>query len=156
MKDAPIQSEARSGPPKPNLNESKQPLIRIGLWLISFLIADVCFSLLFGRNSAQTIPIFFLGTLMFGWPAWCLYLPVVVAFKDAEGRRMWIILSGGILVGPLSLLLWDAAHGGLRDMADTLPVSFMVFAVIVGSLTTCAYVCALRLLHGYAGRAESY
>ena len=41
--------------------------------------------------------------MVFALPAWCLYLPFVIAFKDAEGRRIWTILFSGILIGPVSL-----------------------------------------------------
>lgn len=132
-------------------------LIRVGLWLISFLVADVCFSLFFGFFSFDAVPPYFLLILLIAWPAWCLYLPVVIGFKDAEAWRLWTILSGGVLVGPLSLVLWDAAarlHGdvnvpilGLRDPLNVLHGFGMIVAVVVGSLTTCAYICGLKILY---------
>lgn len=126
------------------------------MWFVSFLLADICFSLFFGFYSLK-ISVFvtcFIFTPVFALPAWCLYLPVVTALKDAEGRRVWIILSGGTLIGPLSLLLWGTGvwlHSvnsqGLWD-SGVLPVSFLVYAAIVGLLTTCAYVYGLKILHG--------
>lgn len=132
--------------------------IRVGLWLVSLLIADFCFSLFFGfysRTISVAAPVF-VFTPVFASPAWCLYLLVVIAFKDAEGRRIWTILSIGILAGPLTLLLWGAVdevlgantlRTGLWNYFQALPVSFLVFAAIVGSLTTCAYVFGLKILH---------
>lgn len=142
----------------------KQPLIRVGLWFVSFLVANFCFSLFWGLYSL-TISVaaaFFVFTLIFASPAWCLCLPVVIAFKDAEGRRIWAILSAGVLVGPLSLLILGAAdrlHSvtspgtGLWDLVEAIPAIFLVFAVIVGSLTTCAYVYGLKMVHWRGMRA---
>lgn len=143
----------------------KPALMRVGLWLVSFLLADFCFSLFFGFYSVHisVAAAFFIYTLMYASPAWCLYLPVVIAFKDAEGRRIWTILSVGILVGPLSLVLWSVAdrlhsvnawRTGLWDSIEAFPAIFLVFAAIVGSLTTCAYVYGLKILHRRRMRAD--
>jgi hypothetical protein len=43
---------------------------------------------------------------MFALPVWFLYLPFTVKLKDAEDRRIWIILVSGILIGPLALTVW--------------------------------------------------
>lgn len=137
------------------MDQIRDASMRIGLWLVSLLIADFCFSLFFGFYSQTSAPVF-IFTLVFASPAWCLYLPVVIAFKNAEGRRIWTILSIGILAGPLTLLLWGAVdevprantlRTGLWNFFEALPVSFLVFALIVGSLTTCAYVFGLKILH---------
>lgn len=146
------------------MDRRRNVLIRVGLWFVSFLIADFCFSFFFGVYSRQVsvAAAFFIYTLIYAAPAWCLYLPVVIAFKDAEGRRIWTILSIGILIGPLSLLFWgvvdrlnsvNAPGSELWESIEAVPGIFWVFAVVVGSLTTCAYVCSLKILHGRRMRA---
>jgi hypothetical protein len=93
---------------------------------------------------------------MFAIPVWCLYLPFVIALKDAEGRRRWIILLSGILMGPTSLALWGLTLQ-LRGadphniwQGDPLiglgGIAAMIFAAIVGFLTTSFYLIALRVL----------
>jgi hypothetical protein len=68
----------------------------------SLLFSVTFFSLLF---KAAFFPVFRV-TMMLAFPAWCLYLPFVIALKDAEERRIWTILISGILIGPASLALW--------------------------------------------------
>lgn len=139
----------------------KPVLIRVGLWLVSFLIADLCFSFFLGFFSLEVFAIYFVFTLFFAWPAWCLFLPVVVSCKNAEGRRIWALLCGGVLAGPLSLFLWDAVtrlRGKKALILGTDPLHSLggfgiAFAMIVGSLTTCAYVYGLKRLHNRADRA---
>lgn len=142
----------------------KHALIRICLWLVSFLLADVCFSLFFGFFYIEVVWAYFFITLLIAWPAWCLFLPVVIAFKDAEKWRLWAILTTGILVGPLSLVLWDevarlhrdlnAPVLGLRDPLNALGEIGLVFAFVVGSLATCAYVYGLKILYDRMHRAK--
>ena len=144
----------------------KPTLVRVALWFVSFLLADLCFSLFFGFYSLNisVSAACFIFTAIFALPAWCLFLPIVIAFKDAEERRIWGILSGGTLIGPLSLLLWDAAEwlhnvnsqGTWLWDSGVLPVSFLVCAVIVGFLTTCAYVYGLKILHGRRKRCRYF
>ena len=136
---------------------------RIGLWFGSLLVAVTLFSLLFclffGRGGFRRIgPVFlvFRVAMMFALPVWCLYLPLVIALKDAEGRRIWTILVSGILIGPASLALWGLIlllRGGDPHMiwyGDPLLCTLggieagMVFALIVGFLTTSSYVLALK------------
>lgn len=161
----PVQSEGSRGSEHQSAwTKVKHALIRICLWLVSFLLADLCFSLFFGFFSLDAVPPYFLLTLLIAWPAWCLYLPVVIGFKDAEAWRLWTILSAGVLAGPLSLVLWDAAarlHGdvnvpilGLRDPLDVLRGFGIIVAVVVGSLTTFAYVFGLKILYDRTQRAK--
>ena len=141
-------------------------LRRIGLWFISLLLAVVLFSLsfsfFFGTPSSFSfwsgpiLPVIRV-TMMFALPVWCLYLPVIVAVKNAEQRRIWTLLWSGSLIGPVSLALWclilllrgDDPHtiwygDPLLGIGGILSI---VFAFIVGFLTTSFYVLALKLLH---------
>lgn len=139
---------------------------RIGLWfgclLVSASLFSLFLSLLFSRAGSfrvETVLTVFRVTMMFALPVWFLYLPFVIAFKDAEGRRIWTILVSGILVGPASLGLWGLIlllRGGDPHMiwnGDPLLGVLggiragMVFALIVGFLTTSLYVSALRVLY---------
>jgi len=134
---------------------------RVGLSLGCLLLSVSLFSLLyilvlpFGAGS---VPLVFRVAIMFAIPVWCLYLPFMIALKDAEGRRFWIILLSGILIGPTSLALlglifllggfdahkiWqgDPLFGVLGGLA-----AMMIYALIVGFLATSFYVIALRVL----------
>ena len=129
-------------------------LRRIGLWFGSLLLSITLFSVLFSRASVSLI---FPVTMMFALPVWCLYLPFVIALKNAEERRIWIILFSGILIGPASLALWCfilQLEGGDPHriwQGDPLfgigGIAGMISAMIVGFLTTSIYVIALKVLH---------
>jgi hypothetical protein len=134
-------------------------LRRVGLSLGCLLLSVTLFSLLFILPfGAGVVPLVFRVAIMFAIPVWCLYLPFVIALKDAQGRRIWIILLSGILIGPTSLALlglifllrgfdahkiWrgDPLLGVLGGLA-----AMMIYALIVGFLTTSFYVIALRVL----------
>jgi hypothetical protein len=98
--------------------------------------------------------------MIFALPVACLYLPFVIALKDAEGRRIWTILLCGILIGPAVpglLGLFLQLRGQLRG-EDVTKVwqgepltglglgSGMIYALIVGFLTTVCYVIAMKRL----------
>jgi hypothetical protein len=135
-------------------------LRRVGLSLGCLLLSVVLFSLLFSlRFGAGAVLLVFRVTLIVALPVWCLYLPFLIALKDAEERRIWIILFSGILIGPTSLALlglifqlrgvdphkiWqgDPLLGVLGGLA-----AMMIYALIVGFLTTSFYVIVLRALH---------
>ena len=150
---------------------STNTLRRIGLWLGSLLVSASLFSLflslLFSRAGSfrvEMLLIVFRVTMMFALPVWFLYLPVVIALKDAAGRRLWAILASGILVGPVSLGLWGLIlllrGGDPRKIWNGDPLiglgirAGMVFALIVGFLTTSFYVSALRVLNHRSASAE--
>ncbi len=133
-------------------------LRRIGLWFGSLLFSVTLFSVLFTGGRA----VIFRVTMMFALPAWCLYLPFVIALKDAEQGRIWIILFSGILIGPASLILW----GLIPQLRGGDPVAIwqgdpliggtalvMICALMVGFLTTCVYVIALKVLYRRSRRA---
>jgi hypothetical protein len=129
------------------------------------VVSVALFTLLFGRliNTGELFragPLLFIFrfTMMFALPIWCLYLPFVIVFKDAVGRRLWAIQLSGSLIGPASFAIWglilqlrgadpheiwygDPLLGVLGGVAAA-----MVYALIVGFLTTCLYVIALRVL----------
>ena len=135
-------------------------LRRIGLWFGSLLLSATLFSLLFSGarifGPGSVLPIFRV-TMIFALPVWCLYLPFVIALKDAEQRRIWTTLFSGILIGPASLALWcvilqlRGADPHKIWQGDPLIglgcITVMVFTLIVGFLTTSFYVIALRILH---------
>ena len=138
-------------------------LRRIGLWFGSLLFSVTLFSLLFtllftglGFFRAGSVVLTFRVSVLFAFPVWCLYLPFVIAFKDAEQRRGWTILFSGILVGPASLGLWglilQLRGGDPYTIWHGDPLLFglrggMICALIVGFLTTSFYVIALKALH---------
>ena|ERR1035437_101727 len=77
-------------------------LRRICLWFGSLMLSITLFSLFFYGYAILIFRI----TMIFAFPVWCLCLPFVIAFKDVEKRRPWILLLGGTLIGPASLALW--------------------------------------------------
>jgi hypothetical protein len=130
-------------------------LRRIGLWAGSLILSVTLFSLLFSLlpNWGGAIFLIFRVTMLFALPVWCLYLPFVIALKDAEERRIWTTLFSGILIGPASLSLWgfilQLGGGDPHKIWQGDPlIGFglnvgMIFALIVGFLTTSFYVIAL-------------
>ncbi|HSU61950.1 MAG TPA: hypothetical protein VLI55_21750 [Bryobacteraceae bacterium] len=155
------------------MSTSTDTLRRIGLWLGSLLVSVSLFSLslsllfsslslLFnGAWSFRVGAVFAIlrVTMTFAFPVWCLYLPFVLALRDAEGSRIWTILVSGILIGPAALallglilqlrggnphLIWhgDPLLGVLGGIAV-----MMFFAAIIGFLTTSFYVIALKLFY---------
>jgi hypothetical protein len=132
---------------------------RIGLWFSSLLAAGLLFSVLFsllsgGAGSILSIFLIFRVSLTFAFPVGCLYLPVLLAFRNREEKRMPIILLGGILIGPASMALWGLVleWRGLDPhmiwYGDPLTgiggFAVILFALIVGSLTTFFYYFWLR------------
>ena len=137
---------------------------RMGLWFGSLLLGITLFSLLMTLSPSGVSQSFQVGavllvfriTMTFAFPAWCLYLPFVMALQDAEERRGWTLLVSGILIGPASLVLWglilQVRGGDPQKIWHGNPPGFgmngaMIFALIVGFLTTSCYVIALKVLH---------
>ena len=130
---------------------------RIGLWFSSLLLAALLFSflssLIFG-GAGSVFPIFRV-TMTFALPVGCLYLPVLIALESENERRMPVIILGGILIGPASMALWglflEWRGGDAHAIWNGDPLTglgglvAMIFALIVGSLTTLFYVLALRV-----------
>ena len=95
-------------------------------------------------------------TMMFALPVWFLYLPFTVKLKDAEDRRIWIILVSGILIGPLSLTIWclilqlrgrDARTIWQGDPLAPSTAACMMFASVVGFLATAIYAISLKVIY---------
>jgi hypothetical protein len=97
--------------------------------------------------------------MIFAVPVWCVWLPFVIATKDAEGQKIWTILWSGILVGPASLAVWSLIlllRGTNQQTVlygDPLlgvlggGIALMIFASIAGLFTSLFYLAALKALH---------
>jgi hypothetical protein len=132
---------------------------RTGLWFSSLLLAGLLFSVLFSLLSGGAAPIFpiFQITMKFALPVGCLYLPVLIALSNEDEQRTPIIVLGGILIGPASMALWGFVLEWTRGNTHTIwhgdPLTgvgglvAMLFAFIVGSLTTLFYVSGLKAIH---------
>lgn len=125
---------------------------RMALSLGCILLASFLFALL-GTKSAphghalRSIMDVFPVTLIFALPAWIFSLPLVAAFKDAEGWRSWAILAIGTAFGPSFLLIWDLlAQHGRAHINWNGDGSFLISALIVGFMTSLIYVFALRTI----------
>jgi hypothetical protein len=136
---------------------------RIGLWLSSLLVAGLLFSVLFSLilGGAGSIFLIFRATMTIALPVGCLYLPVLIALRNTEERRMPIILLGGILIGPATIALWglvlEWSGGDTHTIWHGDPLTGIggfvgiLFALIVGSLTTFFYYWGLKAtLHRWA------
>lgn len=140
---------------------------RIGLWFGSLLLSVALFCLLFSLLFSRGVAIFplFRVTMRFALPAWCLYLPLVIALKDADEGRIRALLFIGILIGPASVVLWSLIlqlsgsnpltiwHGD--PLTGVGGISGSIFALIVGTLTTCFYVTALKVFYRRSTAAKS-
>jgi hypothetical protein len=132
---------------------------RIGLWFGSLILSITLFSLLLPllwNSWGGAVTFLFRVTMIFAFPVWCLCLPFVIAFKDAEKRYPWILLLGGTLIGPALLALWCLIlqlRGGdphtiwYGDPLAGPAVLPWISALIVGFLTTSIYLVSLRALH---------
>jgi hypothetical protein len=143
---------------------------RVGLSFVCLLLADALFSLLLAlwltmggaAHISLAVPVFRFA-MIFALPAWCVWLPFVIATKDTEGRdtegrKIWTILWSGILVGPASIALWSLIlllRGANQQMVwhgDPLlgelggGIADMIFALIVGLFTSVFYVAASKAL----------
>jgi hypothetical protein len=132
---------------------------RICLWFSSLLVAVFLFSQLFRLifdGAGSIFPIFRVA-MTFALPVGCLYLPFLLALRNTEEQRMRIILLGGILIGPVSMAFWCLVlqwrggdthaiwHGDpLTGVGGFVAV---LFALIVGSLTTFFYILGLKVTH---------
>ena len=133
-------------------------LARIGLWFGCLLLAVGLFSVLLIRSNGGGGDVLLVCriTLMFALPVWFLYLPFTVKLKDAEGRRIWIILVSGILIGPLALTVWclilqllggDAHAIWQGDPLFASTAACMIFASVVGFLATSIYGISLKAIY---------
>jgi hypothetical protein len=137
---------------------------RVGLRFSSLLVAGLLFSALFSLifgGAGSTFPIFRI-TMTFALPVGCLYLPVLIALGDEGERRVPIIILGGVFIGPASMALWGLFLEWSGGNAHTIwygdPLTgvgglvALLFAFIVGSLTTVFYVLGLKVTHRRSAR----
>ncbi len=125
---------------------------RVGAWFTSLLLSVTIFCLLWPIASFLFV---FRITMTFAFPVSLLYLPAVIGIKNAREGRLRTLLVSGILIGPVSLCAWGlilqlrgaAAHSVWwgDGLAPGL-AGGLVFALIVGSLTTTFYVATLRFI----------
>ena len=137
-------------------------LSRVALWFGSVVLSVGVFSMLLSRGAGV---LFILRVAMiFALPVWCLYLPFVFALKDAEGRRIWIILVSGVLIGPASLALLgliqqlrgvDSQRIWQGDPLIGGTPLFMISASVIGFLTTALYGIGLKAFHRRSNAATS-
>jgi hypothetical protein len=145
----------------PNARQGGTPMIaarNIGLWFLSVLLSVSLFSLAFAGLfgwSPDALARDFLITMKIALPVACLYLPVVIMQRDAEEGRMRVIAGSGIVIGPAylvlrGLILVMLGEPGVFERDAASPFGMMavlIFAFIVGSLTTILYITALKLVH---------
>lgn len=82
--------------------------------------------------------------LLYALPGWFLALPFVLLFKDAEGRRAWLILIIGTAIGPAFILAWiflasSGFHLTWKGDGETIVLSFLI-----AFFTSAFYVLLLR------------
>ncbi|HEX6771777.1 MAG TPA: hypothetical protein VF126_07110 [Acidobacteriaceae bacterium] len=140
---------------------------RIGLWFVCLPLAICLFSLLLSRFLLDGVgfgklwfmlPIF-RATMKCALPIWCLCLPVVVAVKQAQGWKMWTLLPVGSLIGPLAVGIWflllQVGGASPQPMWQGDPlmgwvgsaITGMIFALVIGVLTSSLYLIGFKILH---------
>lgn len=141
-------------------------LKRTCLWIGSLFLSVTFFSLLFGllQSNLSTAPVIFRVTMLLALPVWCLYLPFVILIKDAEQQRSWVLLVSGILIGPATIACVALVSQLRGSDVDTIwkgdPLtglgagSGMIFASVVGLITTVIYVIALKTFARRSPAAE--
>ena len=148
---------------------------RIALWFICLPLAICIFSLILslfllhgvGFGKLWFILPIFGVTMKCALPIWCLCLPVVAGVKQAQGWRMWSILAVGSLLGPFAVGLWFLILqiGGASPQpmwqGDPLmgwvgsAITGMIFALIIGVLTSSFYLIGFKILHGRSVRQSA-
>jgi hypothetical protein len=133
-------------------------LRRVCFWFVSLLLAVLAFSLFAGRAEEPSVSIsIFRDTMIFAFPVWCLYLPLIFFLRNADWRQTAILLLTGILIGPAALFIWCLIQ---LPMGQNLFQRFwngdseagmgagiaMIFATIVGLLTSVIYVLFLKFV----------
>jgi Na+-driven multidrug efflux pump len=154
------------------IDTSRNPLSvyrRIGLWLCSFLISVLLFALVASLPTllsiwseftavARAFVYYLILMTIYALMVSVVYVPFLVAFKDAAQRRLWIILISATLVGPcclvvLSFILTFAngeplasgdVHRIWRDEGPGIGIDVMPFAFGLNLVTAILYVAALR------------
>ena len=146
-------------------NDRVSVLRRICFWFISLVLAVLSFSLFLGSTMGSVVTVFRI-TMMFAFPVWGLYLPFIFFLTDAEGRRSTILLVNGILIGPAALTAWGLIHLLMgqnlfhgfwnRDPEEGMGAGYaMIFASVVGFLTSTIYVLFLKFVHSKNTVAKS-
>jgi hypothetical protein len=131
----------------------------IGLWFLSVLLSVSLFSLWFFPSgdhwTLKSWLFVFRITMKLALPAALLFLPIVIKKRDAEQGRQWVIAGWGLLIGPASVVFLALVTGTLEQPSDPVGLSLLaclIYAFIVGSLTTILYITALKLVHRLTSR----
>ncbi len=127
-------------------------LRRICFWFISFLLVVLPFSLLVGK-AMGSVALVLSVTLMAAFPVWCLYLPFIFRFNNANGRRSLILVLGGTLIGPATIFVLGLVMGNENffwkfwsgNIEEGMGAGYsIVLASIVGFFTSAIYVLFLK------------
>lgn len=149
--------------PESTGNDWVSILKRTCFWFISFVLVVIPFGLLVGEIYGAVLLVLRV-TLMAAFPVWCLYLPFIFRLKDANGRRSAILLLGGFLIGPATILVlgllmkntenffWGFWSGNPEGMGEGYT---MVLASVVGFLTSAIYVLFLKFVLSRHAAAKS-
>ncbi len=136
---------------------------RIGLWLCSFLISVLLFVLVASLPTLQWMILFELTAVarafvyylilitIYALMVSVVYLPFLVAFKDAAQWRLWIILTSATLIGPCCLVVLSFVltlangepldvHRILREAEPGIGIDVMPFAFGLNLVTAILYV----------------
>ena len=127
----------------------------IGLWILSLLLSISLFSLVFGQlNGTASFVFIFRITSIFALPVACLYLPIVLAVRDAEEGRMRVIVGTGLLIGPVCIALWGLIQQVRGESSvwtgDGIGlgiVACLFLALVVGLLATMFYITGLKVTY---------
>ncbi len=127
--------------------------VRLGLWFVCCLAlaAPICFA--FSKGGSLDAGLRF--ALLFALPAWLLYIPLILALKDAKSHRIWIILGCGLLLGPImvavscGIAIAQGERPGTAWEGDPLgpsTVTLMVLSAFVTLALAGIYGACLKVL----------
>jgi hypothetical protein len=153
MADQPQYNESEHQPDRASIRTFARVGLSAGCVLFASIIISLIVATIVGlmqghaeqyKNWLGTFLEFTLATLMYAFPSWLLSLPFVIALKNAEGRRGWVILLVGISIGPGFVLFYFLiGHGGPLDWRTVGP--FLIYASVVSFFATLIYLCTLKI-----------
>lgn len=129
---------------------------RVGLWFGCVVLSAVVLATVFSASGWLWI---FRLALLFALPGACLYLPIVIWLSNADGKRLWILIGVGTLVGPPSIVLFGLIqqlrgvdpksiwHNDPLVPASLIRIIHVVCPLVIGFLATAFYGLTLRFLN---------
>jgi hypothetical protein len=144
----------------------RKRLTRIVLWALSLCLSIGIFSVSWSMvvvNEIRSVPVVLRATTRLALPVWLFCLPFVIIPKGPSLRKYWtLLLLTGTLIGPVAMGVnaivalnkgVDAHTVWYGDPLIGIGVAWaMIYATIVGFLTSMFYVIALKLFDSWVSQ----